>query len=251
MRRSARPGRLDSRGRQPRLEPSKTPVMMRLNKITLTKIVFCIEGGSCNDHDRRSACAGVQGCRYSFHCRASGRRVGRADGSRAPAADAVPADEAGGGRRHAGRDLGRHHRQPRHLHVDARPRRRQHGQRCRARISRSLAADRDHRCLFAPDLRDRAAPAHQPARDLRADREVEHHDRRQDRAPAGAPRHAHRHRRAARPGAFRISAERDHARGRRLRRRAAAGAAPGSRPDRTAPISSRRSTCSAVPGGRS
>ena len=61
-------------------------------------------------------------------------------------------------------------------------------------------------------------------RDLRADREVEHDDRRQDRAPAGAPRHAHRDGDAARPGAFRISAERDHARGRRLRRRAAADA---------------------------
>src|SRR5262245_3614175 len=32
MGRSARPRRLDSRGRQPRLEPSETPVMMALNK---------------------------------------------------------------------------------------------------------------------------------------------------------------------------------------------------------------------------
>ena len=75
--------------------------------------------------------------------------------------------------------------------------------------------------------------------------QVEHDDRRQDRAPAGAPRHAHRDRRAAGPGAFRAAAERDHARGRRLRRRAAAACRTGSCRARTAPISSRRSTCSA------
>ncbi len=63
---------------------------------------------------------------------------------------------------------------------------------------------------------------------------MEHDDRRQDRAPAGAPRHAYRHRDAAWPGAFRFSAERNHARGWRLRLRAAAdaeldNARPGSR----------------------
>ena len=191
-------------------------------------------GEFANGHDRRSAGRGVQGRRHAVHCGASGRRVGRTDGSGAPAPDAFSPDETGSRRRHAGLDLGRPHRQPGHLPVDARPRRRQHGQRRGARVSRSLAADRDHRFLFPPDLRDRPAPAHQPARGLRADREVEHDHRRQDRAPAGAPRHAHRDRRAARPGAFRISAKRDHARGRRLRRRAAADAEldrarPGSR----------------------
>ena len=42
--------------------------------------------------------------------------------------------------------------------------------------------------------------------------------------PAGAPRHAHGDRPAAGPGAFRAAAERDDARGRRLRGRAAAAA---------------------------
>ncbi len=54
-----------------------------------------------------------------------------------------------------------------------------------------------------------------------------HHDRRQGGSPAGAPRHAHRHGSAARPGAFRIAAERNHARGERLSGRAAAGGEPG------------------------
>ena len=75
------------------------------------------------------------------------------------------------------------------------PGRDQHGQRRRPRLSRPLAADRHYRCLFAADLRDRPAPAAQPARDLRADRQMEHHDRRQGRAPAGPPRDAHRDRR--------------------------------------------------------
>jgi acetolactate synthase-1/2/3 large subunit len=48
----------------------------------------------------------------------------------------------------------------------------------------------------------------------RTDREVEHCRRRQDGAPASAPRHAHGNRDAAGPGAFRVSAERDHARSR-------------------------------------
>ena len=50
--------------------------------------------------------------------------------------------------------------------------------------------------------------------------------RREDRAPAGAPRHARGHRRPARPRAFRAAAERDDARGRRIRGRAAAAAQP-------------------------
>src|SRR5262245_58588115 len=64
-----------------RLEPAATPVMMRLKQN-----VRGVEGGLTNDRDGRRACAGVQGCRYPFHRRASGRRVGRADGSRPPAA---------------------------------------------------------------------------------------------------------------------------------------------------------------------
>ncbi len=174
-------------------------------------------GELSDDHDRRSAGCRVQGCRHAVHCGPSGRRVGRIDGSGAPAPDALSPDETGSRRRHAGLDLGRSHRQPGHLPVDAWPRRHQHGQRRGARVSRPLAADCNHRCLFASDLRNGTAPAHQPARGLRADRQMEHDDRRQDGAPAGAPRHAHGDRDAARPGAFRISAERDHARGRRLR----------------------------------
>ena len=73
--------------------------------------------------------------------------------------------------------------------------------------------------------------------------QVEHHHRRQDRAPAGAPRHAHGDRRAAGPRALRAAAERDHARGRRLRGRAAAHAQHRQPAARPAPTSSRRSTC--------
>ena len=51
---------------------------------------------------------------------------------------------------------------PGDLSVDARTGRRQYGQRRGARVSRPLAADRDYRFLFASDLRDRLAPAHQP-----------------------------------------------------------------------------------------
>ena len=56
---------------------------------------------------------------------------------------------------------------------------------------------------------------------------------------------------AAGPGAFRVPAERDDARGRRLPRPSRRSGRIGSCRDRTAPISSRRSTCSARPGGRS
>ena len=49
-------------------------------------------------------------------------------------------------------DLGRPDRQPGNLPVHARPRRHQHGQRRGARVSRPLAAHRDHRCLFPPHL---------------------------------------------------------------------------------------------------
>ena len=78
--------------------------------------------------------------------------------------------------------------------------------------------------------------AHQPACRLRPALQVEHHHRRQDRAPAGAPRHAHGDRRASGPRALRAAAERDHARGRRLRGRAAAAAQhrePAARPARS------------------
>ena len=54
---------------------------------------------------------------------------------------------------------------------------------------------------------------------------MEHDHRRKDRAPAGAPGHAHSDRDAAGARTFRISAERDNARGWRLRCRAAACAA--------------------------
>ena len=64
---------------------------------------------------------------------------------------------------------------------------------------------------FAADLRDRPAPAVEPARHLRADREMEHDHRRQGGAPAATPRHAHRNGCTPRPGAFRDAAERDHA----------------------------------------
>ena len=106
--------------------------------------------------------------------------------------------EVGG--RHAGLDLGRHHRQPRHLHVDPRARARPTWSTASPTpisTASPLIAITDS--VFAPDLRDRAAPAPQPARDLRADREMEHDDRRQDGPPAGAPRDAHGER-AAPPG---------------------------------------------------
>ena len=103
------------------------------------------------------------------------------------------------------------------------------------------------RPVYETGLRQR----HQPARDLRADREVEHDDRRKGSSPTGAPSHPHCHRGAARPRAFRVSAERGHARGRRVRRRAAAGAELDRARARTVPTSSRRWTCSADPDGRS
>ena len=46
---------------------------------------------------------------------------------------------------------GEHHRKPGRLPVDARAGRRQHGERRRPCVPRPLAADRHHRCLFAPD----------------------------------------------------------------------------------------------------
>ena len=96
------------------------------------------------------------------------------------------------------------------------------------------------------------APAHQPARDLRADRQMEH-DRSTPRWCASRCAAPCARRPATPPGPvhFEISAERDHARGRRLHRRAAARRRTRSRPARIAPTSSRRSICSARRGGRS
>ena len=78
------------------------------------------------------------------------------------------------------------------------------------------------------------APAARPARHLRPDREVGHHDRCPHGAPAGAPRAPHRDRTAARPRAVRPAAERDHQGRRSADRRAAAAAHATSTPSPSA-----------------
>ena len=188
-----------------------------------------------NHADHRGGAGGrVQGGRNAVPGRPSRRRIGRADGGRPPARHALHPDQAGGRGRHAGLDLGRDHGRARGVPVDAGPWRRQHGERHRARLPRQSAADRDHRPLCRPGARGRAAPAARPARHLRPDREVGHHDRCPHGAPAGAPRAPHRDRTAARARAVRPAAERDHQGRRSADRRAAAAAHATSTPSPSA-----------------
>ena len=84
-------------------------------------------------------------------------------------------------------DLGRHHRLARCLHVDAGPRRGQHGQRRHPCLDGPQPADRHHRPVRAGHLRDRPAPASRSSRALRLGHEVERHDRGEDRPLAASP----------------------------------------------------------------
>ena len=208
-------------------------------------------GRNARGHNRRGACRRLQGGGHAVHRRPPRRRVGRADGGRPPAADALSLDEAGGGGRHAGGDLGRDHRQPRGVPLDPRTGRRQHGQWRGACAPRPRAADRHHRRLLAAHLRDRAAPAHRPAGRVHAARQVEHDHRCQDRAPAGSPCHA-RDDGSCRRGLCTSSCRRARPRARPASTWPSRRSCPTSSIRApTGPISSLPWTCCAAPSGRS